>query len=82
MQKSLRCQRGYFKYLCFSSGVAYLCGHLHTLGGLMPVLHSRHPCGTLELELGDWMDNRRSGGCVVNAVNGRSAAASGWGCPI
>ncbi|KAM4625578.1 transmembrane protein 62 [Polymixia lowei] len=42
-----------------SSAVAYLCGHLHTLGGLMPVLHSRHPQGTLELELGDWMDNRR-----------------------
>lgn len=41
------------------SAVAYLCGHLHTLGGLMPVLHSRHPAGTLELELGDWMDNRR-----------------------
>lgn len=42
-----------------SSAVAYLCGHLHTLGGLMPVLHSRHHQGTLELELGDWMDNRR-----------------------
>ncbi|XP_028828267.1 transmembrane protein 62 isoform X2 [Denticeps clupeoides] len=42
-----------------SSAVAYLCGHLHTLGGAMPVLHSRHPTGTLELELGDWMDNRR-----------------------
>ncbi|XP_058471301.1 transmembrane protein 62 [Solea solea] len=41
------------------SAVAYVCGHLHTLGGLMPVLHSRHPKGTLELELGDWMDNRR-----------------------
>ncbi|XP_041828756.1 transmembrane protein 62 isoform X2 [Melanotaenia boesemani] len=41
------------------SAVAYLCGHLHTLGGLMPILHSRHPQGTLELELGDWMDNRR-----------------------
>ncbi|KAG7257115.1 hypothetical protein CRUP_012475 [Coryphaenoides rupestris] len=41
------------------SAVAYLCGHLHTLGGLMPVLHSRHPQGTLELELGDWMENRR-----------------------
>ncbi|XP_077477350.1 transmembrane protein 62 [Stigmatopora argus] len=41
------------------SAVAYLCGHLHTLGGLMPILHSRHPRGTLELELGDWMDNRR-----------------------
>ncbi|XP_028677586.2 transmembrane protein 62 isoform X1 [Erpetoichthys calabaricus] len=42
-----------------SSAVAYLCGHLHTFRGLMPVLHSRHSQGTLELELGDWMDNRR-----------------------
>ncbi|XP_076833795.1 transmembrane protein 62 isoform X2 [Brachyhypopomus gauderio] len=42
-----------------STALAYLCGHLHTLGGLMPVLHSRHSTGTLELELGDWMDNRR-----------------------
>uniref|UniRef100_A0A8C3DFQ0 Transmembrane protein 62 n=1 Tax=Corvus moneduloides TaxID=1196302 RepID=A0A8C3DFQ0_CORMO len=42
-----------------SSATAYLCGHLHTMGGLMPVLHSRHRGGTLELELGDWMDNRR-----------------------
>uniref|UniRef100_A0A9J8BFF2 Transmembrane protein 62 n=2 Tax=Cyprinus carpio TaxID=7962 RepID=A0A9J8BFF2_CYPCA len=42
-----------------STAVAYLCGHLHTLGGFMPVLHSRHQGGTLELELGDWMVNRR-----------------------
>ncbi|XP_062863818.1 transmembrane protein 62 isoform X2 [Trichomycterus rosablanca] len=42
-----------------SGAVAYLCGHLHTLGGIMPLLHSRHSSGTLELELGDWMDNRR-----------------------
>ncbi|XP_059505340.1 transmembrane protein 62 [Stegostoma tigrinum] len=42
-----------------SSAIAYLCGHLHTLGGLMPVLHSRNAEGTLELELGDWMDNRK-----------------------
>ncbi|XP_055484320.1 transmembrane protein 62 isoform X2 [Psammomys obesus] len=42
-----------------SSGTAYLCGHLHTLGGLMPVLHTRHFSGTLELEVGDWKDNRR-----------------------
>lgn len=41
------------------SAVAYLCGHLHTLGGFMPVLHSRHEYGTLELELADWMENRR-----------------------
>ncbi|XP_027725974.1 transmembrane protein 62 isoform X3 [Vombatus ursinus] len=42
-----------------SSAVAYLCGHLHLLGGLMPVLHTRHPKGTMELELGDWKKNRR-----------------------
>nr|XP_048316024.1 transmembrane protein 62 [Myodes glareolus] len=42
-----------------SSATAYLCGHLHTLGGLMPVLHTRHFTGTLELEVGDWKDNRR-----------------------
>ncbi|XP_029426107.1 transmembrane protein 62 isoform X2 [Nannospalax galili] len=41
-----------------SSATAYLCGHLHTLGGLMPVLHTRHLSGTLELEVGDWKDNR------------------------
>ncbi|NXW62996.1 TMM62 protein, partial [Eurystomus gularis] len=42
-----------------SSATAYLCGHLHTMGGLMPVLHSQHRGGTLELELGDWKDNRK-----------------------
>ncbi|XP_047595145.1 transmembrane protein 62 isoform X1 [Lutra lutra] len=42
-----------------SSAIAYLCGHLHTLGGLMPVLHTRHLQGTLELEVGDWKENRR-----------------------
>ncbi|XP_040268699.1 transmembrane protein 62 isoform X1 [Bufo bufo] len=42
-----------------SSAVAYMCGHLHTLGGFAPVLHSQHQQGTLELELGDWKDNRR-----------------------
>ncbi|XP_054828429.1 transmembrane protein 62 [Eublepharis macularius] len=41
------------------SATAYLCGHLHTLGGLMPVLHAQHHHGTLELELGDWKDNRK-----------------------
>nr|XP_033808731.1 transmembrane protein 62 isoform X3 [Geotrypetes seraphini] len=42
-----------------SSATAYLCGHLHTLGGILPTIYSRHSQGTLELELGDWMDNRR-----------------------
>ncbi|KAM7163422.1 transmembrane protein 62 isoform 3-T3 [Macrochelys suwanniensis] len=45
--------------MVMSSATAYLCGHLHTLGGLMPILHSQHPQGTLELELGDWMENRK-----------------------
>ncbi|XP_070613994.1 transmembrane protein 62 [Erythrolamprus reginae] len=39
--------------------LVYLCGHFHTLGGLMPVLHARHPDGTLELELGDWKTSRK-----------------------
>ncbi|NXP76542.1 TMM62 protein, partial [Ramphastos sulfuratus] len=42
-----------------ASATAYLCGHLHTMGGLMPVLHTQHHGGTLELELGDWKDNRK-----------------------
>lgn len=42
-----------------SSGIAYLCGHLHALGGMMHVLHTRHYQGTLELEVGDWKNNRR-----------------------
>ncbi|KAK7474694.1 hypothetical protein BaRGS_00034059 [Batillaria attramentaria] len=40
------------------NAVAYLCGHLHTLGGLVPQMYSRQKTGTLELELGDWMENR------------------------
>ncbi|XP_021259114.1 transmembrane protein 62 isoform X3 [Numida meleagris] len=43
-----------------NSATAYLCGHLHTMGGLMPALYSQHRGGTLELELGDWKDNRSS----------------------
>ncbi|XP_007472494.1 transmembrane protein 62 isoform X2 [Monodelphis domestica] len=45
--------------LVMSSAIAYMCGHLHLLGGLIPVLHARHPKGTLEIELGDWKKNRR-----------------------
>ncbi|KAK7474693.1 hypothetical protein BaRGS_00034058 [Batillaria attramentaria] len=40
------------------NAVAYLCGHLHTLGGLVPQMYSRQKTGTLELELGDWKENR------------------------
>uniref|UniRef100_A0A6J0V0Z2 Transmembrane protein 62 isoform X1 n=1 Tax=Pogona vitticeps TaxID=103695 RepID=A0A6J0V0Z2_9SAUR len=45
--------------MAMRSATAYLCGHFHTLGGLMPVLHTRHHHGTLELELADWKDNRK-----------------------
>ncbi|XP_055329801.1 transmembrane protein 62-like [Paramacrobiotus metropolitanus] len=38
--------------------VAYLSGHLHTLGGLAPELYALQKSGTLELELGDWKANR------------------------
>jgi hypothetical protein len=41
------------------SGIAYLCGHLHTLGGLVNSFYTRHTNGLLELELGDWKGNRR-----------------------
>uniref|UniRef100_A0A2C9M5R7 Uncharacterized protein n=1 Tax=Biomphalaria glabrata TaxID=6526 RepID=A0A2C9M5R7_BIOGL len=40
------------------NSVAYLCGHLHTLFGYSPRMYSRHKTGQLELELGDWKDNR------------------------
>ncbi|KAF7251497.1 Transmembrane protein 62 [Varanus komodoensis] len=45
--------------MAMRSATAYLCGHFHTLGGLMPALHTRHQHGTLELELGDWKYNRK-----------------------
>ncbi|XP_023244623.1 transmembrane protein 62-like [Centruroides sculpturatus] len=37
----------------------YLCGHLHTLGGMVPIMYTLQSTGSLELELGDWKDNRR-----------------------
>ena len=40
------------------NGVAYLCGHLHTLGDLVPNMYTRQKTGMLELELGDWKINR------------------------
>ncbi|KAK5643227.1 hypothetical protein RI129_007072 [Pyrocoelia pectoralis] len=38
--------------------LAYLCGHLHTLGGAIPKMYTLQHAGFLELELGDWKDNR------------------------
>lgn len=37
---------------------AYLCGHLHSLGGILPNLKALQRSGTLELEVEDWKDNR------------------------
>lgn len=39
-------------------GVVYVCGHLHRLGGLVPKMYTLQKEGYLELELGDWKDNR------------------------
>lgn len=38
--------------------IAYLCGHLHTLGGLVPQMYTMQDEGFAELELGDWKDER------------------------
>lgn len=38
--------------------IAYLCGHLHTLGGLVPQMYTMQDEGFAELELADWKDGR------------------------
>ncbi|XP_047002995.1 transmembrane protein 62-like [Schistocerca americana] len=38
--------------------VAYLCGHFHMLGGVVPNMYTIQNDGFLELELADWKDNR------------------------
>ncbi|CAL8074384.1 unnamed protein product [Calicophoron daubneyi] len=40
------------------SALAYFCGHMHTLLGLVPRMYAVQPQGYLELELGDWRDKR------------------------
>ena len=46
-------------FICnYRDAAYYLCGHLHTLAGLLTRMYSRHNTGTIELELGDWRDNR------------------------
>lgn len=39
-------------------GSVYLCGHLHTMGGLVPNMYAYQQSGYLELELADWKDSR------------------------
>ncbi|XP_027844232.1 transmembrane protein 62-like isoform X3 [Aphis gossypii] len=38
--------------------IVYLCGHLHTLGGLVPQMYTMQSEGFAELELADWKDGR------------------------
>lgn len=40
------------------NSLVYVCGHLHKLGGLVPNMYTLQKAGFLELELGDWKDNR------------------------
>lgn len=40
------------------NGIAYLCGHFHTIGGWVPHMYALQKSGVLELELGDWKDSR------------------------
>ena len=44
--------------LYYRNAAYYLCGHLHTFGGFITRMYTRHNTGTIELELGDWRDNR------------------------
>jgi len=41
-----------------STGLAYLCGHLHNIHGLANRMVVRHKSGLREAELTDWKDNR------------------------
>lgn len=45
-------------FLFYSNGAVYMCGHLHTLAGFVPQMYSPQRSGYLELELGDWKENR------------------------
>lgn len=36
----------------------YVSGHLHQMGGFVTEMYTRHKSGFVELELGDWKDNR------------------------
>ncbi|XP_043478345.1 transmembrane protein 62-like [Leptopilina heterotoma] len=42
----------------YREGLAYLCGHYHMFGGVVPNMYTMQHAGFLELELADWKDNR------------------------
>ncbi|XP_053613017.1 transmembrane protein 62-like [Plodia interpunctella] len=41
-----------------AKSLVYLCGHLHTMGGIVPRMYTKQKKGYLELELADWKDSR------------------------
>lgn len=41
-----------------ANSLVYLCGHLHTFGGMVSQMYTLQKAGFLELELGDWKLNR------------------------
>ncbi|XP_033115760.1 transmembrane protein 62-like isoform X2 [Anneissia japonica] len=41
------------------NGIAYLCGHLHSLMGNLRQMKALQRTGSLELEVEDWKDNRK-----------------------
>lgn len=42
----------------YENSLAYMCGHLHTLGGIVPNMYALQEDSFLELELADWKKNR------------------------
>lgn len=40
------------------NSLAYMCGHLHTLGGMIPNMYTLHDNKFLELEVADWKKDR------------------------
>lgn len=40
------------------NGLVYMCGHLHTLAGMVPRMYALQHDSFLELELGDWKSTR------------------------
>ncbi|XP_011498584.1 PREDICTED: transmembrane protein 62-like [Ceratosolen solmsi marchali] len=42
----------------YEESLTYLCGHFHTLAGVVPNMYTLQKTGFLELELADWKDNR------------------------
>lgn len=42
----------------YDESYVYICGHLHTQGGIVTNMFTLLKDGFLELELGDWKSNR------------------------